>query len=196
VIFHETPLRGAFLVEIERHVDDRGFFARTFAQEEFALQGLVNEVVHASIAWNSTQGTIRGMHFQHPPHAEVKLVRCTRGAIHDVIVDLRPESPTFLLSHAVRLDSESRRSLYVPERFAHGYQVLLDQTEVLYQMSAAYAADAQGGIRFDDPVLDLEWPLPVSLVSSRDLNWPMLETAGAEIRHRMGPSTAVTRQSS
>jgi dTDP-4-dehydrorhamnose 3,5-epimerase len=183
-------LPGAFVIELERHVDERGFFARVFARESFAARGLATDVVHASIAWNTTAGTIRGMHFQYPPHAETKLVRCTRGAVLDAIVDLRPESSTYLRSCAVRLDDETRRALYVPERFAHGYQVLLDGTEVAYQMSAEYRPQAQGGLRWDDPALGLTWPLPVTVVSPRDREWPLLNEAKHGLRRAMTLSGA------
>ena len=183
--FDETELSGAFVIELDLHADERGFFARTFARETFDERGLVSDVVHSSIAWNTTAGTIRGMHFQFPPHAEVKLVRCTRGAILDVIVDLRPESPTFLKSCAVRLDDENRRALYVPQRFAHGYQVLQDRSEVAYQMSAAYHPESQGGLPHDDPGLAIEWPLPVSVISPRDRGWPPLETFESDLRRAM-----------
>jgi dTDP-4-dehydrorhamnose 3,5-epimerase len=185
MIFHETELGGAFLIELELHEDERGFFARTFARETFEERGLVPDVVHTSIAWNTTAGTIRGMHFQFPPHAEVKLVRCTRGAILDVIVDLRPESPTYLESYAARLDDENRCTLYVPHRFAHGYQVLQDRSEVAYQMSAPYHPESQGGLLHDDPKLAIEWPLPVTAISSRDRNWPRLETFESKLRRAM-----------
>jgi dTDP-4-dehydrorhamnose 3,5-epimerase len=185
MIFGETHLAGAFLIELELHTDERGFFARTFARETFAEHGLASDVVHASIAWNTSAGTIRGMHFQFPPHAEVKMVRCTRGSILDVIVDLRPESSTYLESYAVRLDDEGRRALYVPERFAHGYQVLQDGTEVAYQMSFEYHPESQGGLRHDDPALRIDWPLPVSVVSARDRAWPLLEASEPELRRTM-----------
>ena len=183
--FDETELSGAFVIELELHSDERGFFARTFARETFEERGLVSDVIHSSIAWNTTAGTIRGMHFQFPPHAEVKLVRCTRGAILDVIADLRPESPTYLKSYAVRLDAENRRTLYVPERFAHGYQVLQDRSEVAYQMSAAYHPESQGGLPHDDPRLAIEWPLPVSVISPRDQGWPPLESFEPDLRRAM-----------
>jgi len=185
VRFEETELAGAFLIEPEPRRDERGFFARTFAREEFAAHGLATDVVHASIAWNAAAGTVRGLHFQRPPHAEAKLVRCTHGAVFDVIVDLRPESPTYLRSFGVRLDAESRRALYVPERFAHGYQALLDATEVAYQMNVAYHPGSQGGLRHDDPALALSWPLPVTLVSERDRAWPLLAQAEPELRRAM-----------
>src|SRR6202521_1125905 len=144
MLFTETNLKGAFIVDVERLEDDRGFFARTFCQREFGAHGLNPTIAQANIAFNSKQGTLRGMHFQFPPATETKLVRVTRGALLDVIVDLRPESPTFLQHVAVELTADNRRALYVPERFAHGYQVLEDNTEACYDMGEFYAPDLQG----------------------------------------------------
>jgi dTDP-4-dehydrorhamnose 3,5-epimerase len=175
--FTELELRGAFVATIERRSDSRGFFARTFDRDEFVRHGLPADFVQASIAWNERAGPVRGLHLQLPPFGETKLVRCTRGAIHDVVVDLRPESPTFGRSAGVRLDAESRDTLVVPERFAHGYQVLEDGTEVSYAMSARYMPDSQRGIRFDDPDLAILWPIGVSEVSDRDLALPTLAEA-------------------
>jgi dTDP-4-dehydrorhamnose 3,5-epimerase len=173
VIFAETKLGGAFLVDLERREDERGFFARTWCADEFADHGLVNEVVQANVSWNAQQGTLRGMHFQQPPHAETKLVRCTRGAIYDVIVDLRPDSETYKRWLGVELTHENRRALFVPEGFAHGYQTLVPDTEVVYQVSAAYAPDAEGGVRWDDPAFGIEWPDPGNvLLSDKDRSWP------------------------
>ncbi len=173
MIFAETKLGGAFLVDLERREDERGFFARTWCADEFADHGLVNEVVQANVSWNAQQGTLRGMHFQRPPHAETKLVRCTRGAIYDVIVDLRPDSETYKHWLGVELTDENRRALFVPERFAHGYQTLVPDSEVVYQVSAAYAPDAEGGVRWDDPAFGIEWPDPGNaLLSDKDRSWP------------------------
>jgi dTDP-4-dehydrorhamnose 3,5-epimerase len=183
--FEETPLAGAYVLGLERHDDERGFFARTFAADELEAHGLSAAVVQGSIAWNRSRGTIRGMHFQLPPHAEVKIVRCVRGSIHDVIVDLRPESATYGRSFAIELDDERREALYVPERFAHGYQVLSAEAEVSYLMSAAHAPEAATGLRYDDPGLGLEWPLPPGVVSERDLAWPPLAEVVAELRARL-----------
>ena len=169
MIFTETKLKGAFIIDIERHEDPRGFFARGFCQREFEEQGLKPVIVQGNIAHNRKKGTIRGMHFQFPPAAETKLVRCTRGAIVDIIVDLRPESPTYLQHVAVELDADTMRALYVPERFAHGYQVLRDQSDASYEMSASYTPSAEGGLPHDDPRLALPWPLPVAKVSPNDV---------------------------
>ena len=155
MIFTETKLKGAFIIDLERRTDERGFFARVFCQQEFQELGLKPVIAQASIASNPGKGTLRGMHFQYPPAAETKLVRCTRGAILDIIVDLRPESPTYLQHVAVELDADNMRALYVPERFAHGYQVLEDNTDASYEMSACYTPSAEGGLLHDDERLGL-----------------------------------------
>ena len=178
MIFTETRLAGAFTIDVEPHEDERGFFARVWDGEEFAQHGLDTRVVQSSIAYNRAAGTLRGLHFQALPFAETKLVRCTRGAIWDVVVDLRPGSPTFLEWVAVELSAENRRTLYVPEQFAHGYQTLEDGSEVWYQMSAPYAPQAARGLRWDDPKLGIEWP-PAErrVISERDLAWPDVDDA-------------------
>jgi dTDP-4-dehydrorhamnose 3,5-epimerase len=185
VIFTETSLPGAFVIDLERREDDRGFFARTFCQHEFAEHGLKPVIAQANVAHNRYQGTLRGMHFQFPPAAETKLVRCTRGAIVDIIVDLRPESPTYLEHVSVELTAGTHRALYVPERFAHGYQVLEDGTETSYQVGEFYTPEAEGGLRFDDPRLGLEWPLPVSEMSEKDRGWALLDEVEDELKARM-----------
>ena len=185
MIFTETRLKGAYIIDLERREDDRGFFARAFCQREFEERGLKPDIVQASIATNRRKGTLRGMHFQFPPAAETKIVRCNRGAILDIIVDLRPESPTYLQHVAVELDADNRRSLYVPERFAHGYQVLEDDTDVSYEMSERYTPSAEGGLLFDDPRLGLSWPLPVTVVSGRDRSFNPLEEFEPELRRKM-----------
>lgn len=185
MIFKETELSGAFIIDVERLEDDRGFFARAFCQREFTEHGLKPVIAQANIAYNRRRGTVRGMHFQYPPAAETKLVRCTRGAILDIIVDLRPESDTYLQSVAVELTAENHRSLYVPERFAHGYQVTEDETETSYQVGEFYAPDTEGGLRHDDPRLGLEWPLEATEMSEKDEKWAYLETSEPEVRQRM-----------
>jgi dTDP-4-dehydrorhamnose 3,5-epimerase len=185
MIFTETQLRGAYVIELERREDERGYFARAFCQHEFEEHGLKSVIAQTNVAFNAKKGTLRGMHFQFPPAAETKLVRCTRGAILDIIVDLRPESSTYLEHVAVTLDADSGRALYVPERFAHGYQVLVDDTETSYQVGEFYTPDTEGGLRYDDPRLGLEWPLPVSVMSAKDRVWPLLEDNEPEIQHRM-----------
>ena len=153
MVFTESKLKGAYLIDLERREDSRGYFARAFCQKEFAAHGLKPTIAQANVAHNIRKGTIRGMHFQFPPAAETKLVRCTRGAILDIIVDLRPESPTYLQHIAVVLNEENQRALYVPERFAHGYQVLQDQTDTSYQVGEFYTPSAESGLLHDDPRL-------------------------------------------
>lgn len=188
MIFTETKLQGAFIIDIERRVDERGFFARTFCQHEFRDHGLKPVIAQANIASNHKKGTLRGMHFQYPPMAETKLVRCTRGAILDIIVDLRPESETYLQHIAVELNEENMRALYVPERFAHGYQALRDGTDTSYQVGEFYAPSTEGGLRHDDPALGLEWPLPVSVVSPKDQAFPPLRDIEGELKRKMSLS--------
>jgi dTDP-4-dehydrorhamnose 3,5-epimerase len=187
MIFSETKLPGAFIIDVERREDSRGFFARAFCQHEFAEHGLEPIIAQANIAFNYRKGTMRGMHFQFPPAAETKLVRCTRGAILDIIVDLRPESPTYLEHVSVELTADSHRAIYVPGRFAHGYQVLEDSTETSYQVGEFYTPGAEGGLMHDDPALHLglRWPLPVSEISEKDRSWPLLEDVEDDLRHRM-----------
>jgi dTDP-4-dehydrorhamnose 3,5-epimerase len=162
------------VIELERKQDDRGFFARTFDRTAFAEAGLEPLVEQCNLSFNHRAGTLRGMHFQVAPHPETKLVRCIAGAIVDIIVDMRPGSPTRLQHVSVELSAENRRALYVPPFFAHGYQALTDGAEVLYQVSGAYAPEAERGLRWDDPDLGLEWPLPVSVISAKDGSWPLL----------------------
>jgi dTDP-4-dehydrorhamnose 3,5-epimerase len=185
MIFTETKLPGAFIIDIERREDERGFFARAFCQREFADHRLKPVIAQANIAFNRRKGALRGMHFQFPPSAETKLVRATRGAILDIIVDLRPESPTFLQHVAVELTADNHRALYVPERFAHGYQALADETETSYQVGEFYAPGTEGGLRHDDPRLGLRWPLPVAVISEKDAAWRPLEDYEHELRRRM-----------
>jgi dTDP-4-dehydrorhamnose 3,5-epimerase len=187
MIFTETMLAGAFMIDLDRKEDNRGFFARAFCQHEFLDHGLNPVIAQANIAFNSTCGTVRGMHFQFPPAAETKLVRCTRGAILDLIVDLRPESATYLRHVAVELSADNGRALYVPERFAHGYQVLEDRTETSYQVGEFYTPGVEGGLRYDDPGLGLDWPLPVTEISEKDLSWAPLADVVDVIKERMTP---------
>ena len=169
--FRELGLAGAFIVEPERFEDERGFFARAFCRNEFDGQGLNSSVAQCNVAFNARKGTLRGLHYQVPPHAEAKFIRCIRGAIYDVIVDLRHDSPTYLQHFGLELSSENRSALYVPERFAHGYQALTDNAEVFYQVSEFYAPGAERGIRYDDPAIRIEWPLPVTVISDKDASW-------------------------
>jgi dTDP-4-dehydrorhamnose 3,5-epimerase len=185
MIFTETKLKGAFILDLERREDSRGFFARAFCQHEFEAHGLKPVIAQANVAFNHVKGTIRGMHFQFPPSAETKLVRATRGAILDIIVDLRPESATYLQHIAVELSDDNGRALYVPERFAHGYQVLRDKTETSYQVGEFYTPGSEGGLLFNDPRLGLQWPLPVAVISEKDQIWKPLVEQEAEIKQKM-----------
>src|SRR5712691_10683153 len=191
MIFVETKLAGAFIIEIDARQDSRGFFARAFCLREFTDRGLKPLIAQANIAFNNRKGTLRGMHFQFPPAAETKLVRATRGSIVDIIVDLRPESPTYLEHIAVELSAQNHRVLYVPERFAHGYQVLEDVTETSYQVGEFYTPGAEGGLPYSDPALGLTWPLPVAEISPKDAAWRPLSEAGLDLKRRMSPSVAV-----
>jgi dTDP-4-dehydrorhamnose 3,5-epimerase len=173
VIFEETRLAGAYFIDLERREDERGFFARTWCAREFTDHGLNPAVAQANASWNPRQWTLRGMHFQHPPHAEVKVVRCTRGAIHDVIIDLRPDSPTYKQWVGVDLTEDNRRALYVPEGFAHGYQTLVPDSEVHYLVSEFYTPSAEGGVRWNDAAFGIEWPDPENaFLSEKDAAWP------------------------
>jgi dTDP-4-dehydrorhamnose 3,5-epimerase len=190
MIFTETKLAGAYFIDVEPFADSRGFFTRTFCRNDFAARGLNFDIVQSNLAFNFKKGTLRGIHFQYPPFAEAKLVRCTRGAIVDLIVDLRPESPTYLESVSVELTVENRRSLYVPERFGHSYQVLEDNTEVSYDINEFYAPAAARSLRYDDPLLGLEWPLAVTDISEKDKNAPLLDEAEAELKEKMSTEVA------
>lgn len=176
VKFSEADVPGVFTIDLEERADERGFFARTYCDDEFAAHGLAHNMVQSNMSFNHLAGTIRGMHMQREPHGEVKLVRAVRGAILDVVVDLRPDSATYLRSVAVELSEANRRALYVPIGFAHGYQALTDGAEVLYQVSTVYAPGYEQGFRFDDPAFTLSWPLPVSVISEKDAAWPLLDT--------------------
>ncbi len=188
MIVSETALAGAAVLDIEARADARGFFARIFCTREFATHGLDPVVLQGNVSFNYLKGTVRGLHFQYPPNAETKIVRCTRGAIVDVIVDLRPESPTYLQSVSVELTAENHRALYVPRRFAHGYQVLEDATEVMYLTGEFYTPESEGGLRFDDANLKIAWPLPAGHMSDKDLSWPLLQDCEPLLRSRMNPA--------
>jgi dTDP-4-dehydrorhamnose 3,5-epimerase len=172
MIFTKTPLEGAFLIDLEPIGDERGFFARSFCRREFEAHGLNPDLAQCNISLNLRRGTLRGMHWQVAPHQEAKLVRCTRGAIHDVIIDLRQDSPTFTAHFSADLTAVDRRMLYVPEGFAHGFLTLEDDTEVFYQMSEFFAPDAARGVRYDDPAFGIRWPREVLVVSDRDQSYP------------------------
>ena len=172
--FTETDLEGAFVIDLEQRRDDRGYFARTFCATEFAAHGLKPVFVQGNLSFNYRKGTLRGMHYQVAPATEAKLVRCAKGAIYDVIIDLRPDSPTCHSYFGVELTAESGRALYMPEMFAHGYQSLTDGAEVLYQVSEFYTPACERGIRYNDPFFGIEWPLPVADISSKDSAWPLV----------------------
>jgi dTDP-4-dehydrorhamnose 3,5-epimerase len=174
VRFEPTALAGAYLIHLEPRVDERGLFARAFCAQEFAGQGLETSYVQSNISSNARAGTVRGLHFQRAPDAEVKLVRCVKGAIYDVVVDMRAGSPTYLRSFGAELSDANGLMMYVPKDFAHGYQALSDGASVFYMVTAFYAPQAEGGLRFDDPRLAIKWPRPVTDVSDKDARWPLL----------------------
>jgi len=180
MIFTQTAVPGAVVIEPERSADERGFFARTFCVHEFAAHGLDARVAQCNISFNRAKGTLRGLHFQRPPHAEAKLVRCTAGRVYDVIVDLRPDSPAFCRHLAIELSARNHTMLYVPKGVAHGFQTLEDESEVFYQMSAPYERDAAAGVRWDDAAFAIAWPLGVSVGSARDRSYP--DFVGREAR--------------
>lgn len=173
MIFTETKLGGAYVIDVERREDERGFFARVWCEREFSEHGLETRHAQSNIAFNRHKGTLRGMHYQQPPHAETKLVSCFRGSIYDVIIDIRPDSATFKEWLGVELTAENRRMLLVPEGFAHGYQTLEDDTEIFYQVSEFYAPEVEGGIRWDDPAFEIQWPAATErIISEKDRDWP------------------------
>jgi dTDP-4-dehydrorhamnose 3,5-epimerase len=172
--FKATPLSGAFLIELVPRVDPRGMFARAFCAREFGEHGLETLFVQANMSTTTRSGVVRGMHFQREPHAEVKLVRCVRGAIYDVIVDTRADSPTYLRWFGAELSEANGRAMYVPKGFAHGFQALSDGSTTFYMVSAFYAPEAEGGLRFDDPKLAIDWPRAVADISEKDARWPLL----------------------
>lgn len=168
MIFKETKLKGAFVIELERFEDERGFFSLSWSEKEFAGQGLEPRLVESNVSFNRKKGTLRGMHYQQSPHGQVKLVRCTMGAVYDVIVDLRPASPTFKQWFSIELTAINRSSLYVPKDFAHGFQTLEDDSEVFYQMSAPYVPGSGTGVRWNDPAFSIEWPSAERIIIARD----------------------------
>jgi dTDP-4-dehydrorhamnose 3,5-epimerase len=177
MIFRETPLAGAWVLEPERIEDERGFFARTWCARDFAARGLDPTIAQCSLSWNHRRGTLRGLHLQTAPHEEVKLVRVTRGAVWDVIVDLRSGSPTFRKHFSLVLSAENRHELYIPKGMAHGFQTLEDGTEVYYQISEFYAPDSARGYRWDDPAFAIPWPEPVTVISEKDRSLPFFPEA-------------------
>jgi dTDP-4-dehydrorhamnose 3,5-epimerase len=173
IIFRETKLKGAFVIDPERFEDMRGFLARSFSAKEFESHGLNPRIAECNISFSKKRYTIRGMHFQKPPHAQAKLVRCSQGAIYDVIIDLRPESPTFKQWIGEELTAQNRRMLYVPEGFAHGFETLEDNTEVFYQISQFYTPQSEGGVRWNDPAFGISWPASDGvIINDRDRTYP------------------------
>ncbi|WP_396273527.1 dTDP-4-dehydrorhamnose 3,5-epimerase [Hyphomonas sp.] len=170
--FHQTTLKDAMLIELERRGDDRGFFARTFCVDEFAAHGLPTGFVQQNTSYSANKGTLRGMHFQTAPHGEDKVIRCLRGAIVDIIIDLRPDSPTYKKFEAFELDDVNKRQLLVPKGFGHGFQTVSDHVEVTYLVSAKYTPSAEGGVRWNDPAFGIKWPLAPTDMSDKDRNWP------------------------
>jgi len=186
MIIKETKLSGAFLIGVQKMEDQRGFFGRSFCRREFEKAGLNIEVAQANVSYNKKSGTLRGMHYQEEPYSESKLVRCIRGAIYDVIADLRPGSRTFMQWAGFYLIEGDYTMLYVPEGFAHGFQTLEDETEVIYQVSQFHTPGFEKGIRFDDPAFGIRWPLEVRVISEKDRNWPGYSAAAT-----FGPRNAV-----
>jgi dTDP-4-dehydrorhamnose 3,5-epimerase len=173
LIFHQLKLAGAYRIDLEPREDERGFFARAWCQKEFAEHGLETRIVQSNLSYNRYKGTLRGMHYQAPPHEEVKLVRCIRGSIFDVIIDLRPDSPTYLQWVGVELTAANRQMLYVPRGFAHGFQTLEDDTEVFYHVSEFYHPQAERGVRWNDPRFGIAWPaVEKRIISTKDQSWP------------------------
>ena len=172
--FTETKLKGAFIIDLEPIQDERGFFARTWCKKEFEAHGLNPNLVQCNTSFNKKKGTLRGMHYQTTPYEEAKLVRCTMGAVYDVIIDLRQESKTYMQWFAFELTAENRKMLYVPEGLAHGFQTLEDNSEVFYQMTEFYHPEHARGIRCDDPLFAIEWPLPIEVISRKDNNFKLL----------------------
>lgn len=174
MIFTALPLAGAYTVDVQAFSDERGWFARVWCKNEFGEIGHTKEWVQMNHSVSYAKGTLRGMHFQHPPFREIKLVRCIAGAVMDVIVDIRQESPTFLQWQAVELSADNNRMIYIPEGFAHGFQTLQDNSALIYHHTEFYTPGAEGGIRYDDPLVGIRWTLPVSIISQRDVGHPLL----------------------
>jgi dTDP-4-dehydrorhamnose 3,5-epimerase len=180
MIFTESPLPGALLVDLMPSTDERGFFARTYCAQEFAAQGLATELQQCSVSYNLRMGTLRGLHYQRPPHEEHKLVRCTAGAIFDVIVDIRPKSAHYRQWYGTELTAQNRRSLFIPPGFAHGFITLSDETEVYYMISVPYAPEHAQGFRWSDPAFGIQWPLAPSVISPRDAAYPLLDVSAPQ----------------
>lgn len=179
MLFTKTTLKDAWLIDLEKRGDERGFFARTMCVDEFAQHGMDTEYLQQNVSVSVHKGTLRGMHFQKPPYAETKLVRCLKGAVVDIIIDLRPDSPTYMKWEAFELSDRNYRQLYVPKDFAHGFQTLTDNVEVSYLVAGKYTPSQEGGVRYDDPAFRISWPLPVTVISEKDLGWPAYHRVGS-----------------
>jgi dTDP-4-dehydrorhamnose 3,5-epimerase len=182
MLIHTTPLAGSALIELKRLEDDRGFFARAFCRQEFVDAGLEPAVEQCNISFNHHAGTLRGFHYQLEPNAEAKTIRCFRGSIYDVIVDLRPDSPTYLQHFGAELNEDNRLAMHIPKNFAHAYLTLTPDAETMYQVSTPYTPGAERGLRFDDPTLGVNWPVRVEHVSDKDASWPLLADVSVEDR--------------
>lgn len=178
MLFHETPLQGCYVIEPEPIRDHRGFFARVWCRRELEQHGLKAEVMQSNVGFSHRKGTLRGLHFQQTPHAEVKIVRCTRGAMFDVVVDLRPQSPTHMQWFGVELTEDNEKMIYVPEGFAQGYMTLVDNTEMNYHTSKFFDRESASGVRHDDSAFGIKWPIEVSVISEQDAKWPNYGSAG------------------
>jgi dTDP-4-dehydrorhamnose 3,5-epimerase len=190
MIFNKTLLEGVYVIELDRHEDDRGFFARSWCQHEFENHGLNPRLAQCNISYNRKKGTLRGMHFQADPYAEAKLMRCTMGAVYDVVVDLRPESPTFMMHFGITLTPQEHNMVYAPEGLGHGFLTLVDESEVFYQMSEFYAPDSARGFRWNDPAFGIDWPIEVKVISERDATYPdfsRLDGANGQSKCRIRP---------
>ncbi|MCW9706755.1 dTDP-4-dehydrorhamnose 3,5-epimerase [Fodinibius salsisoli] len=186
MIFKKTDLEDAYIIELERLGDSRGFFARAFCENEFANHGIDFSIVQANTSYSAKKHTLRGMHYQDKPYQEAKLIKCTKGAIFDVIIDMRMDSPTFKQWEGIELSEQNRKMLYVPEGFAHGFMTLEDETEVYYPVTQSYTPGAEKGIRWDDPAFNIQWPAPAEIVSEKDESWPFYEnTVDKELRHQL-----------
>jgi dTDP-4-dehydrorhamnose 3,5-epimerase len=175
MIFTETALHGSYIISLEPFSDERGWFARTYCKKDFAIIGHEKEWVQLNHSFTKNKGTIRGMHFQHPPFSEIKMIRCIAGAVLDVIVDIRKDSPTFLHHVTVELSAANKQMIYIPEGFAHGFQTLEENSELIYHHSEYYQPGVEGGLRYNDAALKVQWPLPIQNISERDLNHPLLD---------------------
>ncbi|MCU0750866.1 MAG: dTDP-4-dehydrorhamnose 3,5-epimerase family protein [Akkermansiaceae bacterium] len=181
MIFHETKLAGAFIVELDRRIDERGFFARSFCAEEFRQHGIQFQPAQANISHSNRKGTLRGMHYQGPPVSETKFIRCIRGAVWDVIIDMRPDSPTYLQHIGVELSADNGLAIFVPDLFAHGNQALTDDAELLYLVGGPYTPGFERGVRYDEPLVQIEWPLPVTVIDQKDRAWPPISPTSPPI---------------